>query len=291
MRTIDVKSYSKWQDYVMLVKLRLSLLVVFTSVMGYLISSNGAFSWTHLILLSIAGLLTSGAANALNQTLEKEYDIHMTRTKERPVASGRMKTSEAIMFAGLACLVGISLLALFNPLTAFLGMLSLITYAFVYTPLKRYSTIAVAVGAIPGALPILIGYTSFTGSISLFALALFAIQYLWQFPHFWSIGYLSFDDYEKAGYKLLPSQNGVIDKNLGLHSALYALLIIPVSFAAYKVDGGSAIPMLITVVFSLIYTFLSINMYKGQNRKSALMVMFGSFFYLPIVLMGYLIWI
>lgn len=275
----------------MLVKLRLSLLVVFTSIMGYLIASDGFFSWTHLILLSVGGLLTSGAANALNQTLEKEYDIHMTRTRDRPVASGRMKSSEAIMFAGLSCLVGISILALFNPLTAFLGMLSLITYAFVYTPLKRYSTIAVAVGAIPGALPILIGFTSFTGSISLFALALFAIQYLWQFPHFWSIGYLSFEDYENAGYKLLPSKNGVIDKNLGLISAIYALLIIPVAIGAYMAEGSSVISLSIAVAFTLVYAALSFNMYKSQNRKSALLVMFGSFFYLPIVLIGYLIWI
>jgi protoheme IX farnesyltransferase len=274
----------------MLVKLRLSLLVVFTSVLGYLIAANGAFSWTHLILLSVAGMLTSGAANALNQALEKEYDIHMTRTKDRPVAAGRMKSSEAVMFAGISCLIGITILALFNPITAFLGMLSLITYAFVYTPLKRYSTIAVAVGAIPGALPILIGFTSFTGSITMFALALFAIQYLWQFPHFWSIGYLSFEDYKNAGYKLLPSRDGIIDKNLGLHSAMYALLIIPIALIAFIIDGGSFVPVGITLTFTIVYAVLSYKMYKDQDRKSALLVMFGSFFYLPIVLMGYLIW-
>jgi protoheme IX farnesyltransferase len=291
VNTIAEKSYTKWQDYAMLVKLRLSLLVVFTSVIGYLIASNGAFSWTHLIMLSVAGLLTSGAANALNQTLEKDYDIHMARTQDRPVAAGRMKPSEAIMFAGLSCLVGISILALFNPLTAFLGMLSLITYAFVYTPLKRYGTIAVAVGAIPGALPILIGFTSFSGSITFLALGLFAIQYLWQFPHFWSIGYLAFEDYKTAGYKLLPSENGEIDKNIGLHAAIYAILIIPVAITLYIVEGGSIIPLMVTIILTITYTFLSLKMYTDQNRKSALYVMFGSFFYLPIVILAYLVFL
>jgi protoheme IX farnesyltransferase len=215
----------------------------------------------------------------------------MTRTQTRPVAAGRMKTSEAIMFAGLSCLVGISILAIFNPLTAFLGMFSLITYSFVYTPLKRYGTVAVAVGAIPGALPILIGFTSFTGSFTLLALGLFAIQYLWQFPHFWSIGYLAFDDYQNAGYKLLPSRDGKIDKNIGLHAAVYAILIIPVAVILYLVEGGSAIPMVITILLTIGYALLSIKMYTKQNRKSALFVMFGSFFYLPIVILAYLIFL
>lgn len=275
----------------MLVKLRLSLLVVFTSIIGYLIACKGSFSWLHLVLLSVAGLLTSGAANALNQALEKDYDLHMLRTKNRPVASGRMKASEAVMFAGLSCLVGIIILAIFNPLTAFLGMLSLIIYAFIYTPLKRYSTIAVAVGAIPGALPVLIGYTSFSGSISLIALSLFAIQYLWQFPHFWSIGYLSFDDYKNAGYRLLPVSDGQIDQNIGLYAALYALLIIPVAVGSLLMTNISFVPVAITVLMTVIYTYLSFRMYVDQNRKSALFVMFGSFFYLPVVLIAYLIWI
>lgn len=286
---ITPSTFTKKDDYVMLVKLRLSLLVVFTSVIGFIIASGGQIELVPMIMLSIAGILVTGAANALNQVLEKDYDIHMERTKDRPIAAGRMKSSEAVMFAGISCLIGISMLALFNPLTALLGMLSLITYAFVYTPLKRYSTIAVAVGAIPGALPVLIGYTAWTGEITVIAIVLFAIQFLWQFPHFWSIGFLAFEDYQKAGYKLLPVQDGVMDKNVGLYAAVYAALVIPAVIWCYYLGFGSMAAMVIAVLSSLVYTWCSINMFRKNNRKSALLLMFSSFFYLPIVLMGYLI--
>ena len=212
------EKFSKVRDYILLVKLRLSLVVVVSSILGYMVVANGNGNWVDLLLLAAGGFLVTSAANALNQVLEKDFDILMTRTANRPVATGRMKASEAVMFAGLSCLLGIVVLATFNPLTALLGMLSLIIYAFVYTPLKRYSTLAVAVGAIPGALPVMIGATAFSGTLTLFAFCLFAIQFLWQFPHFWSIGYLGFDDYKKAGYKLLPERMGQIDRNLGISS-------------------------------------------------------------------------
>jgi protoheme IX farnesyltransferase len=286
---ITQSTFSKKDDYVMLVKLRLSLLVVFTSVIGFIIASGGLFEVGPIVMLSIAGILVTGAANALNQVLEKDYDVHMERTKDRPIAAGRMKSSEAVMFAGISCLIGISILALFNPLTALLGMLSLITYAFVYTPLKRYSTIAVAIGAIPGALPVLIGYTAWSGEITVLAIVLFAIQFLWQFPHFWSIGYLAFEDYQKAGYKLLPVQDGKMDRNVGMYAAVYALLIVPIVIWCFSLGYGSMPSMIIAVVSSVVYTLCSIYMFRKNNKKSALLLMFSSFFYLPIVLMGYLI--
>lgn len=262
--------------------------MVFTSIIGMVTASNGNFTWPNLVLLGIAGLLVTAAANALNQVLEKDYDILMERTKNRPIAAGRMKTSEAVMFAGVACLIGISMLAYFNPLTALLGMLSLITYAFVYTPLKRYSTIAVAVGAIPGALPVLIGFTAYTGEITILALVLFVIQFLWQFPHFWSIGFLAFEDYQKAGYKLLPENNGVIDRNVGLYSGVYAFLTIPVIVLPYILSEVGMLPTLIGLASSVVYTILSINMFKKHDKKSALILMFSSFFYLPVVLLAYM---
>ncbi len=287
--TLQQRSFSRSEDYKMLIKLRLSMVVVFTSVIGYIIAAGSSFSWVQMILLVIGGTLVTGAANALNQVFEKDFDILMTRTKDRPIAAGRMKSSEAVMFAGISCLIGITILSMFNPLTGLLGMISLIIYSFVYTPLKRYSTVAVAVGAIPGALPVMIGYTAFGGEITILAIALFCIQFLWQFPHFWAIGYLAFDDYQKAGYKLLPESNGSIDKNIGLYAGLYALLTMPVCIWCYQEGYGSMIAMFIVIICSAIYTYLCYNMFKKNDRKSALILMFSSFFYLPIVLAGYLI--
>ena len=279
--------FSRLADYVMLTKLRLSLVVVFSSVLGYLIVAGGSVDFVKLLTLAIGGFLVTAAANALNQVLEKDFDILMTRTSNRPIATGRMKSSEGVMFAGLSCLVGITLLASFNPITALLGMISLITYAFVYTPLKRYSTLAVAVGAIPGALPVMIGATAFEGSISVLAVSLFVIQFLWQFPHFWSIGFVGQDDYRKAGYKLLPERNGEIDRNLGLSAVFYAIIILPVVGFVYYNAEASLYSTLIVLVLSLLYVGLSYNFHKKFDRTSALKLMFFSFFYLPFVLISY----
>ena len=271
----------------MLVKLKLSLVVVFSSLLGYLIVAGYSIKVSDLLILGIGGFLVTAAANALNQVLEKDYDILMARTANRPIATGRMKSSEGVMVAGLSCLVGISLLATFNPITAFLGMLSLILYAFVYTPLKRYSTLAVAVGAIPGALPVLIGTTSFDGNITLFGLGLFAIQFLWQFPHFWSIGFVGYEDYSKAGYKLLPEHDGKIDKNLGLSSMLYSAMIIPLVVLMWLRLETSIYSLIIVIALSIIYTLLGYNFHRKFDRTSALKLMFFSFFYLPLVLLTY----
>lgn len=262
-------------------------MVVFSSILGYLIAANGQGSFLAGILLGIGGLLVTFAANALNQVLEKDFDILMTRTANRPVATGRMKSSEAVMFAGLSCLFGISILALFNPITALLGMISLIIYSFVYTPLKRYSTLAVAVGAIPGALPVMIGFTAFDGTITMMAISLFAVQFLWQFPHFWSIGFLGYEDYKKAGYKLLPERDNGIDRNLGISSMFYAALIIPLVLFIYIRLDVSLFSTISVCVLSCVYIYLSYNFHKKFERSSALALMFYSFFYLPLVLFTY----
>lgn len=274
----------------MLVKLKLSLLVVFTSLMSYLVVAGSNARFISIVLLGLGGFLTTAAANALNQVLEKDFDKNMKRTSDRPITTGRMKSSEAVMFAGLSCLVGVSLLAMFNPLTSLLGMLSLICYAFVYTPMKRYSTSAVAIGAIPGALPALIGCTAFEGTITMFGIGIFALQFLWQFPHFWAIGYLSFDDYKGAGYKLLPEdENGKVDRSLGLHSTMYALLMIPVIGLMYYYASVSLISSVIVLITSLIYIGFSLDFHKKFDRPSGLKLMFFSFVYLPIILAAYLI--
>ncbi|MGK0317185.1 MAG: protoheme IX farnesyltransferase [Saprospiraceae bacterium] len=287
---ITTKKYSRLGDYVMLVKLRLSLLVVFTSVMSYLIVAGSSVTILGVLFLGLGGFLVTAAANALNQVLEKEHDKNMKRTADRPITTGRMKSSEAVLFAGLSCLVGVSMLALFNPLTSLLGMLSLICYSFVYTPMKRYSTSAVAIGAIPGALPALIGCTAFEGTITVFGLGIFALQFLWQFPHFWAIGYLSYDDYKNAGYKLLPEDEaGKVDRSLGLHSTIYALMMIPVIGVMFYFGSVSLVSSVLVLITSLVYIGFSLNFHQKFDRNSGLKLMFYSFVYLPLILASYLI--
>lgn len=285
------QNYSKIQDYYMLMKFRLSLMVVISAVFAYLVAAGFSADITTLALLFIGGFAITAASNGINQVLEKEYDGLMERTKNRPLPAERMKTSEAVLFSGLMMVLGAISLALINPLTAFIGMASFMLYAFLYTPLKRYSTISVAIGAVPGALPVLIGVVAHEGTLTTLGITLFLIQFLWQFPHFWAIAYLSFDDYKKAGYKLLPnSEDGNIDKNLGFYSALYSFLIIPTIIWAYF-NGVvlSTIVLALVILATLIYTYLGLKLQFKPNRANALRLMFSSFFYLPIVLILYLI--
>jgi len=282
---------SKMDDLYLLVKFRLSLMVVASSVLAYFIAAGSSFSWSVFVLLFIGGFGITAAANGINQVLEREFDSLMERTKIRPLAANRMKSSEAVLISGFMLVIGIMCLSFINPVVSFLGMLSFMLYAFVYTPLKRYSTISVAIGAIPGAFPVLIGVVAHDGTLTLLGLTLFMIQFLWQFPHFWAISFLSFDDYNNAGFKLLPKgKDGNIDRNLGAYSAIYSLLIIPTVLIAYY--AGLETSMLAlggVILLTLIYTWYAIKMQIDKDRDSALKLMFSSFFYLPLVLLLYII--
>lgn len=275
----------KIQDYKMLVKLRLSLTVVFSSVMAFLIASNGNWTWLAVGFLALGGFLVTGAANALNQVLEKDYDKLMTRTANRPLAAGRMTSSEAVLAAGFMSMIGISLLALFNPWAAFLGTLSLVFYAFVYTPMKRISPAAVFIGAIPGALPTMIGCVAIEGHLSLLALSLFGLQFFWQFPHFWSIGWLGYEDYSKAGYKLVPMRDGKMDdKETGWQSLLCALVLIPVGLLPYFTGVSGILSAVLVSMLGVGYAVMSWRFYRQPERKTALGLMFYSFAYIPFSL-------
>ncbi|MEQ8707305.1 MAG: heme o synthase [Phaeodactylibacter sp.] len=276
----------KLKDYHMLVKFRLTLTVVFSSVVAFAIAAD-VLHWGAVAVLAAGGFLVTGAANTLNQVLEKDYDRLMKRTADRPLAAGRMAVSEAVMFAGLQSLVGITLLALFNPWAAFFGTFSLVLYAFLYTPLKRISPVAVFVGAIPGALPTLIGCVAAQGTLTPLALSLFTLQFLWQFPHFWSIGWLGFEDYRKAGYQLVPNNGGQPDRSIALQSFIFALCLVPVGMFPYWMGVTGAISAGIVVVLSLVYAGFSWNFYRKVDRKSALMLMFFSFLYIPVALLAF----
>lgn len=274
----------KARDYVQLVKLRLSLTVVFSSVMAYLIATGMLFSWAAIIVLALGGFLVTGAANTLNQVMEKDFDRLMSRTADRPLAAGRMDISEAVMAAGLMSMFGITLLALFNPWAAFFGTLALLSYAFLYTPLKRLTPAAVFIGAIPGALPTLIGCVAAQGELSLLALSLFGIQFFWQFPHFWAIGWLGYADYSRAGYKLVPGKNGKPDGNVAAQSFLYTLFLLPVSLLPFYLGATGLVSAIIVGILGLGYAYFAFNFYRKQDRNTALRLMFYSFCYIPLSL-------
>lgn len=270
----------KVNDYLELIKIRLSLTVVFSAIMAFLIASVGNINWLDTAILAIGGLLITGSANALNQVLEKDHDLLMKRTQNRPVATGRMSVSEAVMAAGFMGLAGITFLASFNPWTALFGMMALLSYAFLYTPMKRVSTAAIAIGAFPGALPVLIGCVAFQGELTTLALGLFALQFLWQFPHFAAIGWLGFEDYKKAGFRFVSGK----DKSVGFQSMIYAGLLIPVGLIPFFAGITGITSAVIVTVFAIFYAWFGLNLYRNNTRKAALQLMFSSFFYLPLTL-------
>ena len=272
----------KIDDYKVLVKHRLNLLVVFSAAMAYITTAQGAINWKELMILSLGGFLVTGAANALNEVLEKDYDKQMKRTENRPLATGRMTASEAVLAAGLMSLAGLMLLALFNPLAVLLGSLSLISYAFVYTPMKRVSPIAVLIGAFPGALPVLIGSVAVTGTITSLGMALFVIQFLWQFPHFWAIAWMADEDYKAAGFNLLPSKEGKLDSSVGWNSFMYTLFMIPASIAPFALGKTGLFSAIILSIAAVIFAYFAFQLYKKCTREAARQLMFCSFFYLPI---------
>lgn len=272
-----------------LLKFRLSFLVAFSCGFGYLLGTRGVMDWGHFLLLCFGGFLVSGASITINQIIEKDLDKLMSRTQNRPLPTGRVSKSEAMTFACIVGLLGLVILMLStNTITVLLSILSMVLYSFVYTPLKRVGPIAVFVGAIPGALPPLLGWTAATGSITYEALIIFGIQFIWQFPHFWAIAWVADEDYKKAGFKLLPS-GGKKDMNTAFQIMIYTLFLIPLGLlpAKFGITGiDSAIIVTICGVLFLSQTFL---LMKNGNRQSALRIMFGSFLYLPIVQIAYLL--
>ncbi len=288
-------AYQRLRSYSELLKPRLSFLVAFSSIFGYVLGSPGAINWTSILMLGLGGFLVSGASVTINQILEKDLDRLMTRTQDRPLPSHRIKLMEANWVAAISGLVGLMLLVEFtNPLTVILSLLSLLLYSFVYTPLKRVGPIAVFVGAIPGALPPLLGWIAATGTISYEALVLFGIQFIWQFPHFWAIAWVSHEDYKKAGFRLLPA-GGKKDFQTAIQIMIYTLFLLPMGLlpAKFGITGiNSALVATICGVLFLTQTLLLMRdcLSEGKTpRKSALKIMFGSFIYLPVVQIAFIL--
>ncbi len=279
----------KLRAFTELLKPRLSLLVAFSCAFGYGLASHGNINWTTLFILTFSGFLLSGASVTINQIIEKDLDRLMKRTLNRPLPTGRITVNEATAFAILCLLVSLVLLWVFtNPLTVALSFVSMVLYSFVYTPLKRVGPIAVFVGAIPGALPPLLGWVAATGAISYEALIIFGIQFIWQFPHFWAIAWVSDDDYKKAGFKLLPSGGGK-DHNTSIQITIYTLFLIPLGLLPAKFGITGLDSAIVATVCGIAFLAQTLSLMKTGSRQSALRIMFGSFLYLPIVQIAYLL--
>jgi heme o synthase len=296
MMTVEEKtdpSRTQWRAkikaYVELLKLRLAVIVGLSGALGYMLGLTGSYSVGHILLFSISGLMITGAANATNQALEVELDRMMNRTGNRPLPSGRLSKRSALYFAAVLLFLGILIQALwFNPLTAAISFISYLLYSFAYTPLKREGPIAVFVGAIPGGLPPLIGCVAAKGTIDLEALVLFAAQFVWQFPHFWAIAWVLDDDYKKAGFRLLPLDNAK-SLNTALIVLAFTLLLLPISLLPTYFGLTGTTSAWVAAVAGLGFLYLNLRLVKQGTDKNARQLMFGSFLYLPIVQIAYVL--
>lgn len=280
---------SKVKDYFQLMKFTLSFTVVFSCVICYLLSPHiVVYNWFLIICLFIAGMLITGSANTINQVVEKNTDALMARTSKRPVASGRMGEKEAYAFAILSGLIGVIMMAFFfNLSSAILSAFSLFLYAFVYTPLKKVNSIAVLVGAFPGAFPCLIGWVAGNDDFSMGGWILFGIQFLWQFPHFWAIAWVAHKDYSNVGFKLLPADKGPT-KFTAIQGIMYSVLMIPVGILPHYYNMSGTVSMIILLTCNLFMVVQGVRLYNEMNVKAARRVMFSSYIYLPIVLLSLL---
>lgn len=283
-------------DFKKLVKLRLTLTVVFSASISFLIGAKqlgGDILWINWLLLTLGGFLVTGAANGFNEIIEKDLDKLMTRTADRPLPSGRMTTGQALILSLFMGILGTLVLVRLNFVAGLLSVFSILLYAFVYTPLKRKSPIAVFVGAFPGALPPLIGYfAAFSqddlaiysqtneSAIIMIPFVLFGIQFLWQFPHFWSLAWVIDDDYKQAGFRLLPTTKR--DKISAFMVFLSALIMIPAAFLPMYYGFSGWIFTTVSAIGGVFFAYYGFLLFKNQDIASARKVMFTSFFYLPI---------
>ena len=277
---------SKLKDYFQLIKPSLSIMVVFSAVVSYLLAPQIVqYDWAMIGLFFIGGLLVTGSANAINQVVEKDTDAMMKRTAKRPIAAGRMSVNEGWAFAITTGVAGIFILGnYFNWTAAGIALLSLFLYAFIYTPLKKVSAISVLVGAVPGALPCLIGWAAGDDKLSAGGWVLFLLQFMWQFPHFWAIAWLAHNDYNKAGFKLLPSERGPT-KYTAIQTIIWSLLLIPVGVIPYFIGMTGITSLIIVVICNLLMVMQCVRLYRNMDAVSARRVMFSSYIYLAVVLL------
>jgi heme o synthase len=283
---------SIFQDFKEITKAGLAISVLFSSIAGYLLGFDAEhpFSWTTLIMLSIGGYCMVGASNAYNQVTEKDLDALMDRTKNRPVPAKRMTPNTALIIASLLTIIGIVLLYLINPKTAMFGAISIFLYTSLYTPLKTKTPLSVFVGAIPGAIPFMLGWVAATGNFGIEAGTLFLIQFFWQFPHFWAIGWFLYEDYEKAGFFMLPT--GKKDKSTAMQIILYTVWLLVASLLPSLGYTGqlfiSPIAAIVVFLLGLWMLFYAVKLYQSRTAKAAKSLMLTSVFYITLLQVIYI---
>jgi len=283
--TLSLKSI--FLDFKEITKAGLAISVLFSSIAGYLlgVDADHPFKWGVLAVLAVGGYCMVGASNAFNQVIEKDIDSLMDRTKNRPVPSGRMSPKMALLVASLLTIIGIALLYTINAKSAMFAAISIFLYTSVYTPLKTVTSLSVFVGAFPGAIPFMLGWVAATGEFGIEAGTLFLIQFFWQFPHFWSIGWFLYEDYEKAGIFMLPT--GKKDKGTALQIILYTIWLIIASLLPMLGFTGqlfiSPIAAVLVFLLGIWMLFYAVRLYKLRTAKAARTLMLVSVSYISLL--------
>jgi len=275
---------SLWIDFKEITKMRLAISVVFSSMAGYLLGAY-TFDWLTILLLAVGGYLMVGASNAYNQIIEKDLDALMDRTKNRPVPSGRMSVRTAFIIACVFTVLGLITLYYINPITAVFGGISIFLYVCVYTPLKTKTPLSVFVGAFPGAIPFMMGWVAATGDFGIEAGTLFMLQFFWQFPHFWAIGWFLYDDYKKGGFFMLPT--GKRDRGTAVQVILYTIWTVLVSLIpVFGVTGRlylTPISAVLVGILGLLLLYYAIRLFKYKNNVTAKRLMLSSVSYITLI--------
>ncbi|MEY8868635.1 heme o synthase [Meridianimaribacter flavus] len=286
----SVSTASIISDFKEITKIRLSVSVVFSSIAGYLLGAPTVDVYT-LILLAFGGYFMVGASNAYNQIIEKDLDALMERTKNRPIPAGRMSVRTAFIIAVSFTLLGIATLYIINPRTAMYGAISIFLYTSVYTPLKTKTPLAVFVGAIPGAIPFMLGWVAARNDFGIEPGTLFAVQFFWQFPHFWAIGWFLFDDYKKGGFFMLPT--GKRDKGTAVQIIMYTVWTILVSIIpVFGFTGDlklSIVAAIIVFLLGLVMLRYALVLFKERTAKAAKQLMLASVSYITLLQIVYVI--
>lgn len=279
-----------FSSFIEITKLRLSVSVVFSSVISYLIGMS-EFDFEIFLYLVVGGLMMVSASNIFNQVIERDLDALMQRTKGRPLPMGQMSVNNALVLGFTFVIAGLTFLYIISPLCAMLGAISIFIYACVYTPLKLITPLSVFVGAIPGAIPFMLGWVAATNELGVEALALFLMQFFWQFPHFWAIAWWQNDEYEKAGFKMLPT--GRKDKSTTFQIIFYSFWAIIMSIVPYfNVTGDlslSTYGLVIVLMLGMFLLFYSFQLFKTSTTQNAKVLMYVSILYLTLVQIVYLI--
>lgn len=284
------KSPSVFKNYIEITKPRLSIVVVFSSAAGYFLGAT-TYDWWTVLLLCVGGYFLVGSSNVFNQIIEKDLDALMKRTQNRPLPTGRVSVQNAWIYGVLMALSGIYMLFLINFATAFFGALSILLYAAVYTPLKTRTPLCVFVGAFPGAIPYMLGWVAASGNFGIEPGTLFMLQFFWQFPHFWAIGWMLEDDYKAGGFKMLPT--GSADKGTAVQIILYTILTIMISLVpVFGVTGELYITVWSAVLVGLLgawFLYYAVKLFKERSNAVAKKLMLVSVSYITLIQIIYVV--